>query len=277
MRLNKVQATAVFVSLLGGLSCRAQPPAPPPPPPPGPSAFAPPPPPPPPRRGRGPLGPGPVEQASRTTISGVVRSFNYGPGGLDGVVLDQGTVVHFPPEYSGPVSAAAPVGSAVAVSGWSHIGPAGDTLFDAETITNQRSRASIMIAAGLPSPPAPPPGPAAYAAQAQVSPAPGVWPSQMPDAAPVPPAVVTGVIRSLNYGIDGQVNGFVLSDGTPIYFPPEVAGQVTRSVAVGGRVRVAGSLRAGPAGNRLVDAQVITNRQTGVSVMVPGAAFPPAP
>jgi hypothetical protein len=233
------------------------------------------------------LGPGPAQQAYRTTISGVVRSFNYGPGGPDGLVLDRGTVVHFPPEYSGPVSTGAPVGSAVAVSGWSHIGPAGDALFDAETITNQRSGASIMIAAGPPSPPPgpPPPPPAAFAGPPLPPPPgefricssaarPGFGPPQKPAAAP---AVITGVIRSLNYGIDGQVNGLVLSDGTPIYFPPEVAGQVTRSVAVGGRVRVAGSERTGPAGNRLVDAQVITNRQTGVSVTVPGGGFPPAP
>ena len=151
MRYN-IRAITLFVSLLSGLSCRAQPPAPPPPPPPpGPSAFVPPPPPPPPRGRRGPLS-APGEQGSRTTVSGVVRSFNYGPGGLDDLVLDQGTVIHFPLEYSSQVSAAAPVGSAVAASGWSHIGPAGDTLFDADTITNQRSSASIAMAAGPPPP-----------------------------------------------------------------------------------------------------------------------------
>jgi hypothetical protein len=71
------------------------------------------------------------------------------------------------------------------------------------------------------------------------------------------------------------VNGLVLADGTAVYFPPEVAEQVTRAVAVGGSVRVAGSLRVGPAGNRLVDAQTITNRKTGVLVTVPGVS--PAP
>jgi hypothetical protein len=291
MRLNNVRATTLFFSLLSGLSCLAQPPAPPPPPPPGPSAFIAqaPPPPPPPRGLRGPLPPGPAAQGPRTTVSGIVRSFNYGPGGLDNLVLDQGTVVHFPPEYGGQVSAAAPVGSAVGASGWSHTGPAGDTFFDADVITNQRSRTSITMAGG---PPPPPPGPpvdprlpALAAPPPPTPPPPGqdgyappppraVWPVE-PQAAPIPQAVVTGAVRSLNYDVDGQVNGLVLADGTAVYFPPEVAEQVTRAVAVGGGVRVAGSLRVGPAGNRLVDAQTITNRKTGVLVTVPGVS--PAP
>jgi hypothetical protein len=260
------------------LTAGPPPPPPPVPPPPGPSAFAAPPPPPP-RGGRGPLPPGPAAQGSQTTVSGVVRSFNYGPGGLDGLILDQGTVVHFPPEYSSQVSSAVPIGSAIAASGWSHIGPAGDTLFDADTITNQRSRGVITMT-GRPEatlPPPPPPGPAAYAGQPPAPPAPGPWPSQMPAATPVPPTAVTGVVRSFNYGFDGQVNGLILSDGTAIYFSPEIASQVTRTVAISGRVRVTGSLRTGPTGNRLIDAQIITNRQTGVSFTVPNTAFPPAP
>jgi len=257
----KVPIFSLLASLLSVMGCVAQPPAPPPPSPaPGPSALTPPPPPP---GGRGgPAGPG--TRGSRTTISGVVRGFNYGPGGADGLILDQGTVIHFPPEYSSQVSAAAPIGSAVAAAGWSHIGPAGDTLFDADTITNQRSRASIaMAAAPSPPPPGPPPPP-------PPAPSRGLYPSAVG-----PLIELTGVVRSLNYDVGGQVNGFVLSDKTPVYFPPEFADQITRSVAVGGHVKVTGSLRAGPTGNRLMDAAVITNQQTGISVNIPDPVFPP--
>jgi hypothetical protein len=293
MRLNNVRATTLFFSLLSGLSCRAQPPAPPPPPPPpGPSAFIgqAPPPPPPPRGRREPLPPGPPAQGPRTTVSGIVRSFNYGPGGLDGLVLDQGTVVHFPLEYGERVSAAAPVGSAIAASGWSHTGPAGDTSFDADTITNKRNSASVVMDSGPPLPmPGPPPAPGAPAYPAPPppgSPPPGpagyappppraIWPTQT-QATSVPQTVLAGAVRSFNYEVDGQVNGLVLSDGTVVYFPPEITDQVTRAVAVGGSVRVTGSLRAGPAGNRLLDAQTVTNRKTGVSVIVQSPSFPPA-
>jgi hypothetical protein len=261
MRFSSVRATALFGALLSGLNCQAQPPAPPPPPPPGSSAIVPPPPPPP--RGRGPLPPGPGEQGSRTTVSGVVRSFTYGPGGLDGLILDRGTVIHFSPEYSAQVSAAVQVGSAVAASGWSHNGPAGDAVFDADTITNQRSRASIAMAA------APPPlGPAGYAAPPPSQSAPTAF------APAVQSAVVTGTVRSFNYGVDGQVNGLILSDGTTVYFPPELGPQVTGAVAVSARVRVTGWPRTGPAGNRLMDAQVIANQKTGASLTITNTPLP---
>lgn len=93
-----------------------------------------------------------------TTINSVVRAFSYGPGGdVDGLVLDQNLVTHFPPDQSGRVSPIAPVGTRVRVRGWAHTGPAGDRVVDAETITNRATGASVGIA-GAPMggfPPAP--------------------------------------------------------------------------------------------------------------------------
>ncbi len=274
---------AILIALTSGLgttSCRAQPPGPPPPPPPpGPSGFvAPQPPPPAPGRGPRPPAPPPSDvQGSRTTITGVVRNFNYGPGGLDGLILDRGTVVHFPPEYGNQVTALAPAGSSIAASGWSHVGPAGDSLFDADMITNQRSRASVTLTGAAPPPlaPPPPPGPAGAPppsppGQAGYVPQP---PGPFPHAASGPSTVVSGNVRSFNYGPDGQVNGLILSGGTVIYFPPEYADEVTRTVAVSGRVRVTGEQRASPTGKRLIDAQVITNQQSSSSVTL---SNPPA-
>jgi hypothetical protein len=276
---------AILIAITSGLgttNCRAQSPGPPPPPPPPvPSGFvAPQPPPPPPGRGpRPPAPPPPDVQGSRTTITGMVRNFNYGPGGVDGLILDHGTVVHFPPEYGNQVTALAPAGSSIAASGWLHIGPASDSLFDVDVITNQRSRASVTLAApappptgpgAAPPPPPPPPGPVgvpppppAPPGQARYVPQPRV---PFPQAASSPSTVVTGAVRSFNYGPDGQVNGLILSNGTVIYFPPEYADHVTRIIAVSGRVRVTGEQRTSPAGKRLIDAQVITNQQSGSSV-----------
>lgn len=86
-------------------------------------------------------------------------------------------------------------------------------------------------------------------------------------------SVVSGTVRN---AVDGQVNGLILSDGTAVYFPPELGNQVTSMVAIRTRVTVAGLLRIGPAGNRLVDAQIITNRRTGATVTVYNPP-PPSP
>jgi hypothetical protein len=92
-----IQHAGALLALLGGLSgtnCVAQPPGPPPPPP---------------------------TEGSQTTVTGVVRNFSYGPGGLDGLILDRGTVIRFPPEYSERVASVAPIGSSVTASGWSRV------------------------------------------------------------------------------------------------------------------------------------------------------------
>ena len=134
IRFKNLWRTAALFAIVGASLGCAQPP--PPPPPPALRGGPPPPPPPPP-------------DGSRSSVSGVVRNFTYGPGGLDGLILDRGTVIHFPPEYANQAASVAPVGSAVSATGWSHIGPAGDTLFDADSITNQRSRASMSVANGV--------------------------------------------------------------------------------------------------------------------------------
>ncbi|SRR5579884_1369965 len=169
---------AAFLATFGGLLLAAPGCAQrvPPPPPPGytaPAAPAPGGPPPPPLQ---------ASTTAGSTISGTVRSFNYGPGGLDGLILDRGVVVHFPPEYANQVSAIAPVGTSITATGWSHAGPAGDTLFDAATITNRRTKTAITVTPAGPPPPVP--GPA------------GVAPPPPPGAgasAPPPPPPDDGV------------------------------------------------------------------------------------
>jgi hypothetical protein len=216
-------------------------------------------------------------------VSGIVRNFSYGPGGLDGLVLDRGAIVHFPPEYGRQVSSLSPVGSTVTASGWSHIGPAGDTLFDADTITNPRNRASLAVGAPPrpgpagppPPPPPPPPAPAAYGPPPPVPPPP-VGSDYRVGAQPVAgDSVITGVVRSYNYGLDGHVNGLILSDGSAAYIAPEFGTQLVQLAPLGTRVRITGQPRTGPTGNRLIDAAIITNRRTGASVTVPTEAPPP--
>jgi hypothetical protein len=69
----------------------------------------------------------------------------------------------------------------------------------------------------------------------------------------------------------------ILSDGTIVFFAPELSSQVINAVPVAARVTVTanGWQRIGPGGNRLLDAQTITNRRTGATLNV--AILPPSP
>ena len=268
----------------------AQGPPPPPPPPPigaGYWTLQPPPPPPPrPRPGRGIWGPPPPgpppppptqATATTTTVQGTVRSLTYGPAGdANGVILDQGTEVHVPPDEAAQLNSLAPVGARVQVSGWIHTGPLGDTHVDATTITNLNSTATTSFQT-----PPPPPGPGAPPSGPPDPNAAGAPPPPLaPQPAPVSSnagtdTTITGVVRSFNYGPAGEVNGVILDQGTVVYFPPDQASQVMQLVQVGSRIRVRGWVRQGPAGNALLGAETITNRTTGNSISV--ADQPPPP
>jgi hypothetical protein len=252
---------------------------PPPPPLPGPrpqrGAWGPPPP--------GPPPPPPTQAtATTTTVQGTVRSLSYGPAGdANGVILDQGTEVHVPPEQAGQLNSLAPTGARIQVTGWIHTGPLGDTHVDGTTITNLNTRGTMSFATPPPpvGPGSPPPGPPDPNAAGAPPPPPDPLPTG-PQPGPVSSnsgtdTAIAGVVRSYNYGPAGEVNGLILDQGTVVYFPPEQAGQVTQLVQVGSRIRVRGSVRQGPAGNTLIGAETITNRRTGNSISVTDQPPPP--
>jgi hypothetical protein len=256
------------------------PPSPPPPGPrPGGAAWGPPPP----RPGRLTPPPSETSAAVTTTIQGTVRSSSYGPAGdVNGVMLDQGTEVHVPPDQASQLNSLAPIGARIQASGWIHTGPLGDTHLDATTITNLNNSATMTFQTPPPppSPGAQPPGPPDPNAASAPPPPPPAPPAGAPQMGPVSSSpgtdtTITGVVRSFNYGPAGEVNGLILDQGTVVYFPPEQADQVTQLAQVGSRIRVRGSVRKGPAGNALIAAETITNRRTGNSIAVVDQPLPP--
>ena len=82
-----------------------------------------------------------------TTITGAVRSFNYGPAGeVNGLIMDRGTVVYFPPEQAAQITQLAQVGTRIRVRGSLRQGPGGNALIAAESITDRRTGNSISVA-----------------------------------------------------------------------------------------------------------------------------------
>jgi hypothetical protein len=73
-------------------------------------------------------------------------------GEIDGAVLDDGTVIHWPPHLADRFSAIVSRGDRIKAVGRMETGPAGDTHLEVQSVTNLRTNASASNdAAGPPS------------------------------------------------------------------------------------------------------------------------------
>jgi hypothetical protein len=144
-------------------------------------------------------------------------------------------------------------------------------------------------AAYAPAPPPPdgPPPPAPRRARRPAPPPPACG----PDAPPPPPraaadpqlpaSTVRAAIRQFNYGPDGQISGFVLSNNMQVNFPPEFAYQIDSVTRLKSEVTVTGYQRQTATGKIILDAMSITAGGQIIAVPAgpagPGSAPPPPP
>src|ERR1700677_1085103 len=91
------------------------------------------------------------------TAQGKVQSFSRAPRGENsGAVLDDGTVIHWPPHLGDRMAGIAVRGDQVRATGWMETDPEGDTHLEVRTVTNLRTNASLENdAPGSPPPPGP--------------------------------------------------------------------------------------------------------------------------
>ena len=76
-------------------------------------------------------------------VQGIVDRLTLAPmGEVDGAIFDNGTINSLAPDLADRFSAVVARGDRVKVTGWSESGPAGDTDFECETITNIRTNAT---------------------------------------------------------------------------------------------------------------------------------------
>jgi hypothetical protein len=126
----------------------------------------------------------------------------------------------------------------------------------------------------------PPPLPRAQrAAPPPCGPAPNVPPPSPGPYAQAVPSSMQGTIRQFNYGREGEVSGFVLSNGVQVNVPAELGEQVAAITKVRSEISVSGYRRQSTSGKPLFDATSAT--ANGQSVTVPaspdGSAAPPPP
>lgn len=187
---------------------------------------------------------------SSTTVESIVKGYTMAPmGEINGVTLDDGTILHWPAALAERFTRVATKGDRVRATGWVKTGPNGEMLLEVQRFTNLRSNVSATNEAGPPAPVgpigrlAPSPRPVG-GATLSTEPARG---NAVDDT-----DAVEGVIKEMTSSAPkGKVTGAVLNGGTVLRWPVELADQLGKMVSRGDRVRAVGRVETGPTGSYL--------------------------
>jgi len=136
-------------------------------------------------------------------------------GEVDGVLLDSGALITFPPHMSEQLAAAVRPGDAVDIKGY----PEMPGQIKGYVITNTRTGQTVMA---HPKPPA------------------GMKPPPHLRGVGLKEMSAQGEIRHLRYGGKGEVNGLILANGTTVRFPPHVSFQFAQLFQVGRSIVASG-------------------------------------
>jgi hypothetical protein len=205
-------------------------------------------------KGKGPKGPpGPQPGAEFVRVRGTVTDLTTAPKGeIDGLMLDSGKWVHWPPHLTDRFTAIVAKGDKVEASGYVETDPKGGTKVEISTLTNLRTKDTR----DNPDRPAPP--------KADVDRGGG-------DA-----LTVNGTIKEFTTAPKGEVDGLMLSDGTWVHWPPHLAERFTGILAKGDKIKVTGVMGTGPKGDTKLEVSTVTNLRTNRSIENPDRPLPAA-
>jgi hypothetical protein len=220
-RMYLIGSTAIAACGLAGLAWAQQPALAPPPAPPSVGAPSPPP-------GGFPYG---IRQLPQ--FKGTVARYTLTPrGDVDGLLLSDGTEVHFPPHMSAQLVYAIKPGDAITVRGQKAYNM---PLIDAAAVSNDASGLIVVDR-----------GPRAMA-----------WADQLISA--------QGRVQAVLHGKRGEVNGAILEDGTILRLPAPEAERFAALLMPGQSINAQGNGLVTPLG-RVIDVQAIG--QTGMQLSV---------
>lgn len=161
-------------------------------------------------------GSAPTFRGPNAVAEGTVKQYLMNPHGeVDGLLLTDGTQIHFPPHMAAELVAAIRPGNPVSVEGDRE----GTSVVKAEAMTNIQSGRTVVEHA----------------------------PSVMDR--PIPPHLkrwsmnsmrADGTIEAVLYAPRGEVHGVLLADGTQIHVPPDVGESLSRLLKVGDVVQAEG-------------------------------------
>ena len=165
------------------------------------------------------------------TFRGTVSQYDLTPrGDIDGLLLADGTEVHFPPHLGTQVAAAIRPGDKVTIQGLkARMLP----LVQAMAIKADHGGA-IITDNGPPGGPGPGPGPGMRG--------PGGPPPPGGPEAMGPQSTITGVVKQQLHGPRADLNGVLLQDGTELHLPPPEADRLSDQLKPGQTITARGDL-----------------------------------
>jgi hypothetical protein len=189
---------------------------------------------------------GPRGDESRT-VRGTVKSMTTAPKGeIDGAVMEDGTVLHWPPHLERQFSDVVKPGDRVTASGFAQRGREGDERFEVRKLTNVDTDATAENDGPGPRPKrrkGPPPPPRRTAEM----------------------KTVRGKVERMTTAPKGEIDGAVLDDGTVLHWPPHLEERFSDVVAKGDRIEATGFDETTPKGDEHFEVASVTNLRTDAS------------
>lgn len=185
----------------------------------------------------------PGQIGHQKTVAGVVKRFTTDDrGDINGMVLDNGTIVRWWPHLGKRFLAMVSKGDSVRVTGQVATPERGVSALMAETITNLKTNVK-----------------------------------RLNDDTPPPPVAAlskTAVGRVVKYTTTsiGRIDGLVMSDGTVVHWPLALEKRFTSILARGNEIEASGPLKTTPRGDTFLMARVIKNRSNGLVATTAGSA-----
>ncbi|BBO35151.1 OB-fold nucleic acid binding domain-containing protein [Lacipirellula parvula] len=178
-------------------------------------------------------------RGDETKISGVIAEFiENDRGDVDGVRLENGELIHFPPHIGAEVTETVKMGDEIAIRGHEAKRPRGERIFEAENIAFEGFSIDVV----------PLRGPAPHSPREQ------------------PPMNAAGAVSELSVNPHHDVDGFTLEDGTVVKFPPHQSAALAALATVGTKVEVRGRRHETPDGDVHLHADRITATESGKSL-----------
>lgn len=217
------------------------------------------------------------DPAQLPATTGKVAQYSLTPrGDVDGLILQDGTEVHFPPHLGTQLVFVAKPGDSVTIHGLKARNVA---MVMAMQVTNDGTSKSVTDAGPAGGPPpreerGPGRGPGGPGPVAGGPPGMGHGPEgRGPDARGLgrdgPVLTAQGVIKAQLHGPRGDLNGVLLQDGTIVRLPPPEAQSREAALAVGKTIFVSGGGTESALG-KVVAARMIGTSEQDATAMMPG-------